>query len=696
MDPTRWQQVKQVFWGALDQPTGERMHWLQRQADCDTGLRAMVLAMLENHASDSVDEPGPQLPERVGPYRVEALVARRSTSLVLRGERDDGTFAQTVAIKLLLVPALDSVAQRRFTAERRALGALRHPGICRILDAGYLEAGPPYLVLEWIAGQPLLEYCQGVSLRRKLRLFCELCQAIEAAHAQLIIHRDLKPEHVLITPEGTVKVLDFGIAKLLLSAEAQPDRTLPGTTPLTPAYASPEQWREEPVSAQMDVFSLGVIFFELLAGRHPYGASPARPHEWAERITRGHAVGLRQVAPGMSRDLDAIAAKALAPAERRYGSVRDFRQDIEAFLEQRPVEARGHLWLYRSGLWLQRHAGRFVVGTMALLVVGILSWQSWQANQQRLAEALRARDRAEKLTTRVFAKILESDLPLETRRQYVDVLATEMESFDWSAVPPVEEQRTAKVLTSIAAFYGEGFGTHLDDQGRAERFARRAIDLLARQWRRSATTESGSALMNAYILLGDIRFTAKKYREARETFAEAVKVIDDMPPRIRMMPAVFIGKSVSLSMVGDALLAEGQARQAVAYQQQALAMRESYAETPEGRKDPWTPALLGNVWLSFGQCYEALGQIELALAAYSNSRDFHLRAIQSGDKTLGNTALLGGATAREALARLKKDSKGMHELQRDLKALSEQFPADLNFRRLADRVARKVPEPDKR
>lgn len=686
MDPARWQKVKQVFWDALDQPTGEREQWLQERTDCDTGLRAMVLSMLGTHGIEDAEQFAPPLPERVGPYRIEGLVARRATSLVLRGERDDGTFAQKVAIKVLLLPAMDAVAQRRFAAERRVLGTLRHPNLCRILDAGELEAGPPYLVLEWIEGKPLLEYCRGLTLRRKLRMFCRLCEAIEAAHAQLVIHRDLKPEHVLVTDEGELKVLDFGIAKLLHTAEAHVDGTLPGATPLTPAYASPEQWREEPASPLMDVFSLGVIFFEMLAGRHPYGDVPAKAHEWAERITRGQALELRQAAPGMNRDLDAIAAKALAAGDRRYGSVREFRQDVEAFLAQRPVEARGGLRLYRTGRWVQRHAGRLVVGGMVVLLVGVLGWQVWEADRQRLAEALRARDRAEQLVTKVYTTLIEADLPLETRRQYVDVLATEMERIDWKGVPPEEELRTAKVLTSIAGFYGESFGANVENQERAEQFALRGIELIARRWARGPAEDATADLVGGHVLLGDIRFGAKQYEKAIEAYARVVQLVEGMPLTLQRIGLVEVGKSVALSMIGDCLLAQGRAEEVLVYQRRALVVREGYAASATGRKDPWTPVFLGNVWLSFAQCYEGLGQTGKALEAYQRSRDFLKTALKRSLNAVGVAGLLAEAKAREGVARLTGDRRELRGLYGQLQTLGRQYPAHKELGQLADQI----------
>jgi serine/threonine protein kinase len=191
------------------------------------------------------------------------------------------------------------------------------------------------LILEWIEGTSFLDHARSLDLRSKLLLFCDICSVIEAAHRLLVVHRDLKPAHILITPQGNLKILDFGIAKLIQSTNSTDSQlTQYGQAPLTPAYASAEQWRGDPATPSFDVFSLGVLFAELLTGNHPFGASPALPHEWASRIAAGQPVGLT----GLKADLRAIAAMAIEQnPSQRYLSVEAFRRDIENYLDHKPL-----------------------------------------------------------------------------------------------------------------------------------------------------------------------------------------------------------------------------------------------------------------------------------------------------------------------------------------------------------------------
>lgn len=303
----------------------------------------------------------------LGPYRLVREIGSGGMGAVYLAERSDGTFRKEVALKILR-PGVDGLkSQGRFRQERQILAGLEHPGIARLLDGGAAPDGRPFLVMELVAGLPCDSYCdeRGLGVEERLRLFLQMTDAVEFAHRKLVVHRDLKPSNILVTPEGQVKLLDFGIAKLL-EGEEDGGFTVPGRPLLTLTHASPEQVRGEPISTASDVYSLGVLLYELLAGRSPY------PPVAGSRVALQLAVLQCLPSPpsahaAVSRDLDAIVLKALRKQpEERYLSVEAMAEDVRRFLEGRPVAARGGGLPYR----VLRFAGRnaVAVGAAALLL----------------------------------------------------------------------------------------------------------------------------------------------------------------------------------------------------------------------------------------------------------------------------------------------------------------------------------------
>ena len=296
----------------------------------------------------------------VGKFRLIERIGRGGMGDVFLAERADDTFSQRVAIKVTRASVRDADAARRFRSERQFLASLQHPNIVTLLDGGATAQGDAYLVMEYVDGRPLTDYCREhqLSLRDRLGLLRQVCRAVQHAHQHAIVHRDLKPANILVTAGGTVKVVDFGVAKLLAdSAGTGPTATqgLPG--PLTPNYASPEQLRGLEVTTACDVYSLGVLAYEVLAGTRPYETTgkpldqvleivldtdPARPSTARPSTADGAADPPLKYAPGTLRgDLDAIVLKAISkePA-RRYGSAGELADDFERYLAKQPVHAR--------------------------------------------------------------------------------------------------------------------------------------------------------------------------------------------------------------------------------------------------------------------------------------------------------------------------------------------------------------------
>ena len=337
MPPSRWERIEELFADCVGRAPAERVELLDRYCAGDADLRREIGSLLAAHETpEGILDAPPRLPTgapvisgllapgtRLGPWRVGPLIGRGGAGEVYGAHRADGSFEQQVAIKVLQPEAAAQLD--RFHAERRILARLEHPGIARLLDGGVTEDGRPYAVIEYVEGRPLVDHCRehGCDLEERLRLFGQVCEAAAHAHRNLVVHRDLKPGNILVDAAGRVKLLDFGIAKLLDAGDggAAADVT---RAPLTPDYAAPEQLTGEPVTTATDVYALGVLLFELLTGKKPFDASRLPGTEPPRGSLRG--------------DLEAVVMTAMEvdPA-RRYATADKLADDVRRYLGGHPV-----------------------------------------------------------------------------------------------------------------------------------------------------------------------------------------------------------------------------------------------------------------------------------------------------------------------------------------------------------------------
>lgn len=405
-----WPRVQELFFAAADLPPAERPGFLAAACPDEPGLAAEVAALLaaegesawlvaavEAEAGRLAQAGSPPLApgDKVGPYRIEREVGRGGMGSVYFAVRDDDEYRREVALKVLRAGLAGPELAAFFRRERQILAGLEHPAIARLYDGGTTPEGQAYFAMERVDGEPLTVYCdrRRLSLGARLRLFLEVCSAVSYAHQKLVVHRDLKPSNILVTAEGVPKLLDFGIARETggCEDEAAPSPAPAPATPrlLTPGYASPEQWRGEAASVAGDVYSLGVILFELLAGHRPEPGTP-----------------LRALDRRFAGDLDAITARALAPrATDRYGSVEQLAADLQRHLEARPVAARPPTWSYRAGRWLTRHRlGLGIAAGIAALVLTFAA-SSWRQAARTALE----RDKAEQVSAFLTDLFLAAD-----------------------------------------------------------------------------------------------------------------------------------------------------------------------------------------------------------------------------------------------------------------------------------------------
>ncbi|MDX1618199.1 MAG: serine/threonine-protein kinase [Balneolaceae bacterium] len=432
MNRERWQQIDSIVDRAITLDAEERTRFIERQCGDDPDLHREVIdlleaiessenlwgdlvesnqALLDNltdtltaHADPDTDTNRAAPLSQLGPYRLIRRIGRGGMGDVWLGERADGQFEQRVAVKIVRPETGLQEHYRRFQQERQILASLNHPNIAGLLDGGLTPDGRPYLVMEYVDGTPITDYCKerGCSLQQRLALFRQVCRAVQYAHRNLVVHRDLKPDNILVTEEGKLKVLDFGIAKLLDANLT--DRTLietrPGLRMMSLSYAAPEQVTLEPITTATDVYALGLLLYELLAGDRPFELKGMRLAE-AENIIRHEdpqkaskqAVRWQKQLRG---DLDAIILKALRKEpEKRYESAGQLLEDIDRYGKNLPVLARSDTFRYRSSKFLKRHRTSLAIAALiVLLSAGFGMYHTWQVTNERniaRTEAVKAR-----------------------------------------------------------------------------------------------------------------------------------------------------------------------------------------------------------------------------------------------------------------------------------------------------------------
>ncbi len=436
-----WGRALEIFQDVADLEPPERDLHVAAACGGDDALRRRVVDLLtaDSEADSPLDRSAAQrlarfleggdalldgwIGRQLGPYRLVRELGLGGMGIVFLGERCDGHFEQRVALKVARLGLAGDEAIRRFLAERRILAGLEHPHIARLLDGGVTPEGLPFFAMEYVEGVPIGDYCdaRGLSLSQRIELFLGVCAAVDHAHRRLVVHRDLKPSNILVTASGDVKLLDFGIAKLL-GDDDEGTRTL--ERHLTPAYAAPEQIRGERVTTATDVWALGVVLYELLVGRRPFSAPGAReeiaPAGIAEETARPSTAVATAKLPTLSRrrrrralrgDLDTILLTALRnEPDRRYPSAAALAEDLRRHLSFLPIRARPDSFRYRAGKFAARHRWTLAVAaTLLLALVGALG----AALEEARAKAREAR--ASQEVTSFLVRLFEGSDPTLAR-----------------------------------------------------------------------------------------------------------------------------------------------------------------------------------------------------------------------------------------------------------------------------------------
>jgi eukaryotic-like serine/threonine-protein kinase len=713
MTPERWQQVKELFHAALEREPAQRALFLAEACAEDAALRDEVTSLLaeEERLGSFIDkpavaplaEPPDVLRHRlIGPYRVIRELGHGGMGLVLLAERADQQFKRQVAVKLLRAGLDVAFILNRFLNERQILASFDHPNIARLLDGGVTTEGLPYLVMEYVEGAPLDRYCDEHKLdaKARLKLFQQICAAVHYAHRNLIVHRDLKPGNILVTAEGLPKLLDFGIAKIL-APDSFPDTVQPTGTwdrPMTPAYASPEQVRGLPITTASDVYSLGVLLYELLTGHRPYRVAGSLPHELArviceqepqrpsivinrvEEITRatGEVVVItpqqiseaRAVRPEKLRrqlqgDLDNIVLMALRKEpERRYSSVEQLAQDIENYLQGRPVSARQDNFHYRTAKFLRRHKTGVAVAALVMLTLLGSTLVAWR--QARLAE--RRFNEVRKLANQYLFEFHDAieNLPGSTPARQL-VVKRALEYLDRLAQ---EARNDASLQHELAAAYvkvgdvqGRPGFANLGDNAGALLSYRKALTIRA--------ALLADALDNPNLLrehavnhdrLGDTLRIKGETAAALEHYRQALELRHASLPPGGADFALQLELAASYERLGDQLALTGQPAAALEHQRRALpSYEQAIASDPQNAQYQRRLFIglikLGDRLSAAGDKRGALEQYQhalqraqqLATTGTNNTRTQRELSV-AHDKVGNGLAALGGSTAENEAA----------------------------------------------
>jgi serine/threonine protein kinase len=618
-----WERIEPILDTALELPPEFWPAYLDRACGVDTPLRAAVERLLVSANTTSATSENdigigavawaqPLLverelaaPSRIGPYLIDQVLGRGGMGSVYLASRENAESSPRVALKVMRNGLdQDRVLLRRFTEERQILATLEHPGVARLLEGGVTSDGHPWFAMEFVDGMPLNRYVEAhaLTLNEKLRLFLQIVDAVSYSHRNLIVHRDLKPSNILVTADGTIKLLDFGIAKLLapsVSGDAPITRT--GFQPFTPEYASPEQVLGEPVTTSADVYALGVVLYELLSGERPLNLARTNPAEWARIVRESEPRAPSAVATdgrALRGDLDTIALTALRrePA-RRYASVDRLGDDVRRHLEQRPVLARADTGMYRTRKFLRRR--RAMVITATVIAIGLLAFgviaRSQNEHLKRESDRTAAqRDQASAVTHTLWSLLGQLTDSLGHPLSVADVLD--------HAEPTIVRQYTTQpnVRATMQSALGQIYLSN-GDLPRAERLLREAVAsqreygrdsadlatrletlgrLLSRVQQYTGAESAGIEARSirerlspgvvdqeASATLGSALMGNEKYAQAESVFRELVAVQQQHPTAVPATPA--------LILLGESLRRQGRNEEATSVFRQELARLEA-------------------------------------------------------------------------------------------------------------------------
>jgi len=576
--------MQRLFHDAVALPLDARESFIRGASQDDPALAGDVLTMLEHDAAGRSlldhnvavvadrmlgDQRSDSLPTQTfGPYRVTRLLGEGGMAVVYLGVRDD--LGSVAAIKILPDAWISPMRRERFAVEQRTLAQLNHPAIARLYDADTLPSGTPWLAMEYVEGVPLTQYCRarGASAADRLRAFRSVCEGVEYAHRHMVVHRDLKPSNILVTADGRVKLLDFGISRQIDSSDRDASPTVTALRLLTPAYASPEQIRGEATTVQTDVYALGVILYELLAGRTPFdvsaGSLGAAERQLLEEEPLPPSLASRQTPTGVTglsaaawSDLDVLVLTAMHKDQtRRYGSVEGLIRDLDHYLANEPLEARLDTISYRARKYLRRNwrpvSSAAIVTLFLIAIVGFYTARLTAARNAAVAQATRT-DRIQRFMLRLFDGGEKEAGPADTLRVVTIVDRGVLEARTLDREPLVR----AELYQTLGSVYEK-----LGKFDQAETLLRSSLDT-----RRSLEPSNASDVIRGTTALALLRSDQARFEEAERLAREALtRARSTRDPK----NAEIAG---ALAALGQILEQRGSYSEAITTLEQAVALR---------------------------------------------------------------------------------------------------------------------------
>lgn len=704
MTSEEFQRLRQAFEQVLAAPPQDRTVILSELTGNEPALAGELRRMLLSHAKlDSLlDQPlvsseiAPpsaitnRIGSRVGPYLLERELGQGGMGVVYRATRVDGTFQRRVAIKILRRDRNGDLFLERFQRERQILAQLNHPHIAAILDGGATSEDEPYFVMEYVDGVPITTYCQShaLSVDQKLDLFLQICDAVQYAHRSLTVHRDLKPGNILVTEAGAVKLLDFGIAKLIDAESPPPVEAANTAAILTPEYTSPEQIRREPITTSADVFALGILLYEITTGEHPFRRKGSLPHEVMRAICEDDPPAPSTVSPRASRylrgELDAIVLTALRKQTAwRYPSVEQFADDVGRYRRGWPVFAKGNGVSYRLRKFVRRQWLPLTAATllMFLLVAGILSTKRQARiadDARRNAEHLRAQAERERATAdreRVAAE--QAGRIASEQRSLAEMRTQEVE-----IERQRERQRYREVRSLASSLLFELYDGIRDLAGSTT--ARRLIVTKAQQELELLSADSGKDiaverdLAAAYERMGELRVdphrpNKKDAAAALDAYNHAFELRKKIASNPDAVPADRRELALSLAKLGDGQYYAANVKQAVLSYQQAWDLAQAL-----WRADPGNASLQravaqvgerrcfgilasGNTRGAIESCREGIATSSQLAATFPD--DVEVQRIVAGNEVSFANALRLSQKPRDAAAETRQALEALHRLE---------------------------------
>jgi tetratricopeptide (TPR) repeat protein len=616
--------VKELFQAALDLPATERAAFLERASGGDVLLREEVEALLAQDEAAEREQflAGPGLPptrpwpgapsrwlgRQLGPYQLQAMIAEGGMGAVFLAQRTRD-YRQRVAVKLVKSGLTSGEFRHRFEAERQALADLHHPHIARLLDGGVSEDGVPFLVMEYVEGVALDRFCdtRQLDLRCRLEVFTLVCDAIQHAHEQGIVHRDLKPGNILMTADGTPRVVDFGLAKQFrsgLAGDPPESPTHSGAVLGTPGYLAPEQAEPgRPIGPAADVYALGAVLYHLLTGRPPFRGDT--PLQTLLQVRHADPVSPRRLHPGLPRDVETICLKCLEKEPRkRYAGARDLAADLRRWLRGEPVHARSVGPAGRLARWCRRQpvlAGLTIALASSLLIGSVIAVVLWRRAEANLAEARAQRQRAEDDFRAAFATIQEL-----ARLSHHPLL-------DQPLMDPLRKELTEEAVR----YWQEFVRQHGHDPTLKRELARALLEVGRLSGKQRAGANTAAALHQALPLLEELHRDFPSDAEVQRLLAEA-----------------------HFALAGAAFLSAGVDNRLGHLQQAQSLLEDLRLTTPD---DPERDNDLAKVYTDMGSLYRQMGRREEALAAFRQGRELSAQLAQREPEIWNRHTQLGYA-----------------------------------------------------